>query len=119
MDEYEFEQFVADLWEERGWNAAVTRGSSDKGVDVVAIKEDPFEQRQLIQAKRYASGNNVGSGEIQKYSGLYARDEQVDAVVVVTTSGFTSEAKSVAKNRDVKIVDGKDLMNIIKKYSVD
>lgn len=118
MDEYEFERLVGNLWTEQGWDTTVTQGSSDRGVDVVAVKEDPFKQRQLIQAKRYSDGNNVGSSEMQKYSGLYARDEPVDAVVVVTTSGFTSEAERVAANRDVKIIDGSKLAEMIEKHNV-
>lgn len=118
MDEYAFEHLVADLWEEQGWKATVTQGSSDRGVDVVAVKDDPFKQRQLIQAKRYSAGNTVGSSLMQKYSGLYARDESVDAVVVVTTSDFTSEAERVAANRDVKLINGTKLAEMIEKHDL-
>jgi hypothetical protein len=114
MDEYEFEHLVAETWREMGWNAEVTQSSSDRGVDVIATKETPFRERHLIQAKRYSADNKVGSGEMQKYSGLYSRDEQVDQVIVVTTSSFTSEAKEISSTRDVKTVNGQELLNLVR-----
>jgi len=119
LDEYDFENLVSLLWEKQGWQTQVTKGAGDRGVDVIARKETPFEQHQLIQAKRYSHKNKVGSEEIQKYSGLYARRDQVDAVVVVTTSGFTKEARSVAQNRNVKLVDGQKLLSLIREYDID
>lgn len=118
MDEYDFEQLVARAWERQGWTTEVTSGSTDRGIDVIATKSTPFEQRQYIQAKRYKNNNKVGSGEIQRYSGLYARNESVDSVVVVTTSNFTKEAQTVAANRNVKLVNGERLQDIIKKYNI-
>jgi hypothetical protein len=116
LNEYEFEELVAEIWEEQGWETEVTDGSGDRGIDVIAVKDEPVEQRQYIQAKYYSIDNKVGSDEMQKYSGLYARDESVDAVVVVTTSGFTSEAEDVASNRDVRLIDGQKLENMIDEH---
>jgi hypothetical protein len=118
MDEYDFEHLVAAVWDAQGWTTEVTTGAGDRGVDVTAVKTDPFEQRQYIQAKRYSAGNKVGSEAIQKYSGLYARNESVDAVVVVTTSEFTSESQAVAANRNVKLIDGEKLRRLIERYDV-
>ncbi len=118
IDERVFEELVAEVWAEQGWQTETTKGTADRGVDVVAWKDTPFEQKQLIQAKRYGAKNKVGSDAIQKYSGLYARNEQVDAVVVVTTSGFTREAQAVAKNRNVKLVDGGKLLELMQTYEI-
>lgn len=112
MDPYEFEQFVADIWANNGWDATVTSGSTDKGVDVVATKSDAFEDRRhLIQVKRYGPDSIVGSEAIQRYAGLYARrDEDIDGVFVVTSSGFSKEAETVAANRNVHLVDADALI---------
>jgi len=113
MDPYEFEEFVAKIWRKQGWDAEVTSGSADRGVDVVATKEDAFEtRRHLIQVKRHGENTKVGSEDIQRYAGLYARrDETPDAVFVVTSNHFTKEAEEVAKNRDVRLVDCNELYN--------
>jgi restriction endonuclease Mrr len=118
MDYYEFEQLVAKIWSARGWKTKVTRGSADRGVDVIATKQDAFERRRhLIQAKCHGENSKVGSEDIQRYAGLYARDEDVDAVFVVTTNGFTSEAKKVAGNRDVTLVNADELYEMLRETS--
>lgn len=118
MNEYDFEYVIARVWEQQGWETEVTGGTRDRGVDIIAVKSDPVEQRQYIQVKRYNGNNKVGSNEIQKYSGLYARNESVEAVVVVTTSDFTSEARQIATNRNVKLINGSQLIDMIRRYDI-
>jgi HJR/Mrr/RecB family endonuclease len=114
IDPYEFEEFVAKIWEKQGWDAEATTGSADRGVDVVATKEDTFEKRRhLIQVKRHGANTKVGSEDIQRYASLYQRDEQVDNVFVVTSNQFTSEAEEVANRRDVSTVNGNELYEML------
>lgn len=113
MDEYEFEHLVADVWELRGWETTVTTGSSDRGIDVIARKSSPFSQKYLIQAKRYSADNKIGSPDIQQYSSLRQQEADVDAVVVVTTSSFSSQARQMAKDLNVKLISGDDLSEMI------
>ncbi|WP_161973222.1 restriction endonuclease [Halostella litorea] len=113
MDEYDFEELVADIWAERGWQTTVTTGSSDRGIDVIARKQSPFRQKQLIQAKRYAADNKIGSPDIQQYSSLKRQEDDVDAVIVITTSSFTSQAERTANDLNVKLIDGPDLADVI------
>jgi restriction endonuclease Mrr len=111
-----FEDLVAKIWQKQGWDTEVTKGSADRGVDIVATKKDAFEKRRhLIQAKRYGENTTVGSEHIQRYAGLYQRDEQVDRVFVVTPSHFTSEAKEVAESRDVGTLNGDELYELLTK----
>jgi hypothetical protein len=119
IGEYKFEEFIADLWEEQGWNTSVTSGSNDNGVDIIAEKDIPFFQKQLIQAKRYSSDTKVGSPDIQQYSSLKHQIDDVDSVIVVTTGNFTSQAQDVAGNLNVKTIDGNELISIINKLEVD
>lgn len=111
MDEYEFERLVAGLWEEQGWQTQVTQKSDDKGKDVIAIKHDPVPHKQVIQVKRYQADNKVGRPAVQQYSS-HLHEEDVDSVVIVTTSRFTSEAKRAARKYDVKLVDGEAICDL-------
>jgi len=112
VDPSVFEQFVADVWDARGWNTRVTRDSTDRGVDVIATQRTPFRQKHVIQAKRYSDSNPVGSPELQQYASL-RRQEDADVVIVVTSGRFSEQAKSVARDLNVKLVDGGDLYNLI------
>lgn len=113
IDEYEFEHFVADLWEGYGWETEVTSGSNDRGIDIVAEKRKPFHQKHFVQVKRWGSDNKVGGPDIRQYSSLRHGKSDVDAVVVVTTSSFSAQAKAEAEDLNVKLVDGPTLYGII------
>lgn len=120
MDASKFEELVSHLWEINGWETKLTSYSSDKGIDVTATKEDIFDKRRhLIQAKRYNENNKIGSETVQKYSGLYQRNEQVDKVFIVTTGYFTKDAKKVAANREVQLLNGEEIKNMLNEQSFD
>lgn len=119
IDEYDFEEFIAKLWNLYGWETEVTSGSNDRGIDVIAEKHSPFEQKHLIQVKRWGSKNKVGGPEIQQYSSLLRRGDGIDAVVVVTTSSFSRQAKELAGELNVKLVDGFDLYEVLSEVGAD
>ncbi|AEH36289.1 restriction endonuclease [Halopiger xanaduensis] len=112
MDNEKFEHFVADLWSRHGWKTVVSQQSRDKSLDVLAEKETPYHQRHAIQAKRYQEENNVGGPKVSEYASL--RDQfDADVAVVVTTSGFTVDARERSKTLNVKLIDGDDLVEMV------
>ena len=113
MDGYAFEKFVADLWTEQGWKTNVRQASQDQGIDIVARRTDPIKQKHLIQAKRYSAGNKVSSEQAQQYSSLQLQEDNVDAVIIVTTSSFTDQAKDLAPELNLKLINGDDLVGSI------
>lgn len=113
MDNYEFEHFVGDLWEQMGWSTEVSTQSADKGIDVIATRRSPYEEKALIQAKRYGPNTTVGSPDIQQYASLKHQRHGVDKVLVVTTNGFSGQAEEIAHKLNVKLVDGDDLVALV------
>ena len=113
MDNYDFEHFIAGLWERQGWDAEVEQQSGDAGVDIRATKSSPYEQKVLIQAKRYAEGNTVGGPEVQQYSALKQQETGVDKAILVTTSQFTASAEDRAADLNVKLIDGDSLIDLL------
>lgn len=118
MNAGRFEQFVADVWRARGWTARVTQDGSDRGVDVIATKTQPFNQKEVIQAKRYSADNPVGSPQIQQYASL-RQQENADTVVVVTSGRFSKQAEKLARQLNVKMIDGNSLYNLVKSEGLD
>lgn len=113
LDPTEFERFIAELWERRGWETELTTSSGDGGIDVVATKNQPVPEKWLIQAKCYGNGNTVGAPEVREYHSLNRTNPDADLTLVVTTSSFTTPAKQTASSLDVKLVDGPQLSQII------
>ena len=123
LDEYEFEKLIADIWKYRGWNTTVTDQSRDGGIDVIARKDLPFDQKQLIQAKRYAKDNKIRLKHVQQYSSLYLdkspdRDVDADVVALVTTSSLTQPARKKAAEHNLRIVDGEALTQMIVEWDL-
>jgi hypothetical protein len=113
VDAHAFEHFVADLWDELGFQTAVTRSSKDKGVDVVARQSTPVEQTVVIQAKRYGPNTKVGREEVQQYASLHRQEPGADLVVVVTTGSFTEPAREAARDLNVKLIGGDRLASMV------
>jgi hypothetical protein len=113
IGEYSFEEFVAELWQRRGWNTKVTDNFHHKGVDVVAKREHPYPEKEIIQAKQYASGNNVSRPEIQQYASLLQEYKNADKVIIVCTSGFTEPALSLSEKLNIKCININKLANMV------
>jgi hypothetical protein len=95
-----FEKRVARHFEGEGFKTALTPKTKDRGIDVIGEKDG---LRVAIQAKDYSKQNRVGSPTVQKTSGLLSRSD-IDHVIIVTTSAFTSEARAVAENRGIELL---------------
>ena len=115
---HEFEEFIAELWERRGWDTEVTRGSADGGVDVIAehdmVTGKDRRNTEKIQAKLKRDGSRLGPRPVRELAGS-ERVNQRDNLVVVTTTDFTSNAKDVAESKGVELVGKDKLRNMIQK----
>lgn len=99
MTGYEFENFVAKLFDKMGYKTTITQKSRDQGVDVIAEKN-----RQVfgIQAKCYSG--NVSNSSIQEVvAGLSFY--KCNKGIVVTNSYFTNSAIELATANNVILWD--------------
>ena len=119
IDGFDFEDFVADFFEEEGWATEVTQNSDDDGVDVIAERTGVLEERAVIQAKRHAPDNKVTFGDVQRYSALVRDEHQNDMAVVVTTSSFTKKAYKYAREKNVKLMDGAAIAGFVMAHDMD
>jgi restriction system protein len=103
-----------------GEGAAHALGKSgDNGIDGV-IDQDPLGVDQIyIQAKRYAEGNNVGSGDVRDFFGALNL-KKAQKGIFITTSDFTASASQTAKDLGMRIVliNGKELAKLMLRYNI-
>lgn len=93
--------------------------SGDGGVDGV-IDQDPLGVDQIyIQAKRYGSANNVGSGAIRDFFGSL-NIKKAQKGIFVTTSDFSNDALKTARDLSSRIVliNGQRLGELMVKHNV-
>ena len=103
---YEYEYYCASILRENGWDAKITKGSGDHGVDVIA-KSDGLVL--AIQCKLYSS--NVGNAAIQEVvTGMKFWGAKIP--IVVTNSNYTKQAIEIARVHRVYLLHHGDLNNL-------
>lgn len=95
-----FEEHVGKLFLALGYKVRVTPRSNDKGVDLYL---DKGGRRSIVQCKRYRAAV-VGRPEIQQTFGVL-RDEKASEAFVVTTSGFSRQAKEFVEGKPIRLID--------------
>jgi hypothetical protein len=96
-----FENFVAEVLREWGYQIETTKVTGDQGVDLIATRNGV---RTAIQAKGFLS-STVGNSAIQQaYTGMTIYNCQQCAVI--TNSTFTSGARQAAEAVGCVLVDG-------------
>lgn len=119
-----FEQAVVDLLLKMGYGGAEQRGrriggTGDEGIDGV-IDQDALGLDQVyVQAKRYKEGNNISRENIQAFVGAL-HGFGASRGVFITTSAFTSAAKTYSANvpSRVVLIDGRRLTSLMIQYNV-
>lgn len=114
---YSFEKLVVNLLVAMGYgdyedNAAiVTSKTNDGGIDGIIAEDKLGFNKIYIQAKKFNLDSTVGRPEIQKFVG--ALPPQGGKGVFITTTKFSAEAISYAKERNIILIDGKKLVKLM------
>jgi restriction endonuclease Mrr len=112
MNPYDFERHVMAFFQDQGLLAWVTKKSNDAGVDGFARHANGLI---VVQCKRNAEDNPVGSPTVQQFKGV-VEENAAWCGYIVTTSYFTKAAvESAQKNDKLKLVDMAELLSWHKK----
>lgn len=108
MDPRKFEFLVADVFQSLGYKAKVTPGSNDGGKDIILRKG---RETKFVEVKRHNQGT-IGRPAIQK---LHSAIVDADAVggYLVTLSNFNKNARQYAANKNIELIDGDSLINMM------
>jgi hypothetical protein len=108
MSGHQFEHHVAAILRQQGWQAKVTPGSGDYGVDLILTGRAPegAERRVAVQVKMFSAP--VGPQAVQEVVAGKAVHGCAEAWVV-TNSTFTPAATRLATANSVRLVAGTEL----------
>lgn len=107
----EFEEFTGKALESLGYtNVTRVGGSGDLAADLTAT--DPQGRSAIVQCKRYTPGSKVGSPAVQSFIGMKSVHHRVDRGIFVTTADYSQQAIDLAKQHDIVLIDGDDLVKI-------
>ncbi len=108
-----FEELIAHVFENFGYEVELTPESRDGGYDIFAVRRAELDTRVLIECKRYTPPKKVGRPVIQNLLGVIS-DRQVGATmgVLATTSTFTRDAEAFIESNRWR-VQGQDFNAVV------
>ncbi|MGO9619880.1 MAG: restriction endonuclease [Desulfobaccales bacterium] len=104
-----FEDAMAIMFKELGYNVKQTPYSGDAGKDAILWKEG---EKYLLECKRYSSDRLSGRPELQKFHSAIISEAAIKGFFV-TTGGFSSTAVKFAKNSKIELVHGNRLVQYL------
>ncbi len=113
----EFEEFIAFLYERKGYQVNLTPETKDGGIDIVAEYKLPSGDNYIsyVQCKRYNPNCRVGLKAVKELVGTMY-NANVHQGIVVTSSRFTKGARRYVETNNCRILlkdfdDIKELLN--------
>jgi cellobiose-specific phosphotransferase system component IIA len=110
LDEEAFDALVAGLWEDMDWQ---TSHGHEGPVDVLATRSDPIPERQLVLTVHCDGDDTCGADAIEAAVDVRDSDRDVDVVTVVTNGTCSDEARTMADEHNVKLVEGDQLTDLL------
>jgi hypothetical protein len=115
-----FEELIAEIFSNQGFEVELTRRTDDGGRDVIAISNRlNIRARYIVECKRYAPDRKVSVQLVRSLLGVKI-SENANKAILATTSSFTKAAKEFSRNNlwhlDLKAYD--DIMGWIRDYRV-
>lgn len=110
MNPNEFEYYIADMYSRLGYKTERVGGSYDGGIDVIATKNNI---KHYIQCKKYTT-SKVSVSEVRDFYGAMAGKLSNGKGIFITTNIFTTEAENFAEDKPIELIDGDNLLKLIK-----
>jgi HJR/Mrr/RecB family endonuclease len=109
----DFEEMVAELMREQGWEVKLTKQTRDQGVDIVALQylgDSPY--KAVIECKRNAPNRKVGVGILRGFQSVILT-QQANKGIIFTSSYFSADAKQYQEHHLPYLLELKDYNDII------
>ena len=112
----EFEKVCKQIVENMGFEVETTKASGDGGIDLIAYNYQPLlSGKYIIQCKRYSG--SVGEPIIRDLFGV-VMSERANKGILMTTGYFTKSAVEFAKDKQIELIDGTKLMELLKNTNI-
>lgn len=108
LDPYEFERYVASVFEQKGYRVKLRGGSGDAGVDLI-VEDGAFGKRAIVQCKRYR--NKIGPDTVRELYGTLLHERAAHAFLV-TTAEISDASRDWARHKSLTLIDGETLVRI-------
>jgi hypothetical protein len=104
MSPRRFEEVIAEVLKQMGYEVELTKQTRDDGIDIIAIGRSSalsLHEKYLVQCKRNARSHKVNISVVNELLGVGERNPST-GLILATTSTFTAPARAAAQNERVK-----------------
>lgn len=119
----EFEEVVAELFRNNGYQVTLTKRTRDGGKDVIAVNKDVMgvETSYFIECKRHSESNKVDVGIVRELYGVHSSLNGPNKSIIATTSTFTPDARKFVNEElrskwDMDLRDINDVLAWVSRY---
>lgn len=112
-----FETICTEYLKSIGYDAKETRIGPDGGVDIIVNKEGQEKPLAIVQCKAW-NKYNVGVKPIRELFGLMAAERVINGMFI-TTGDYSAEAREFAKGKNLRLITGERLLEVIKQLPVE
>jgi SNF2 family DNA or RNA helicase len=117
LDPREFENLVALIYEKDGYKVVVTGRSHDGGIDIRADRITAGgNDRIVVQCKHQKQ--SVGRPVLQQLWGVLNSDHTITRCDLVTSAGFSAEARDFAAGKRLTLIDRSKLLELARRHGV-
>ncbi len=113
----QFEELLARIYRQTGYDVRVTPATRDQGIDVIAHKQDALNPECIaIQCKNHRAP--IGRPDAQRFLGAVT-DPKYSQAILVATAGFTHDCEEFARKQGrLKLVDGQHLCDLMQDLEI-
>jgi restriction system protein len=114
----QYEELVAELMHDMGYEVTLTSATRDGGKDILAsMKTECGDFLMLVEAKHYRASNKIGVSLVRNLYGTLC-DYQANSAMLVTTSSFSKDARMLQQKHryQLKLNDYTDVAEWIQAY---
>jgi len=116
LNGHDFEAMIEQLVKKMGFIVEERKLTVDGGVDILAKTYEPlFEGTYVIQCKRYTQ--KVGESIVRDLYGV-VHSKNANKGILITNSTFTKAALEFARNKQLELIDGEKLRNLLLKHGI-
>ena len=106
--------FVSHLLNIMGYKTRVSKPGPDRGIDIVAHKDDLGVEPPVILVQVKSSEGEINESTVSE---LYGKVSEKDFGLFVSIGGFNKRARDFSfGKRNLKLVDGNELIELVYKY---
>lgn len=110
LDPWDMQELVAGLLRAMGYEANVSKKGPDGGVDILAHRDAFGFEKPIIKVQVKHRKSTSSAPEIQQLLGAHPIDANG---LFVSTGGFTAQAKAIARQHHVKLLDLEELVDMV------